>query len=129
MTATAAAKPRPSTDPTMRQIGHGLAMLLGVASLAGGIAGLASGLPHVVGLTLLVSGVVLPVLALKSLGGSRPAWSFAVSVLAVLAVVTFFGAPKIRHVLHIDLWVAMIIPALHSAAVAALAKVRADYHP
>jgi hypothetical protein len=41
--------------------------------------------------------------------------------------VTFFGAPKIRHVLDIGLWHALIIPALMIVATIALGMVRDEY--
>lgn len=116
-----------STNPPARTAGHVLAFLVGVASFIGGIAGLFSSLPTVMGMTLLVVGLVLPVLAWRSLAYSRGGWSFMVSLLAILATVTFFGAPKIRHVLDIPLGVAFLLPAIMITAVVALAQVRADY--
>lgn len=110
-----------------RMIGHGLAVVIGIASLIGGIAGLVSNLPVVMALTLVVSGVLLPVLALSSFKHSRSAWAFLISMLAVLATVTFFGAPKIRHVMHIGLWHALVIPGLMVVAVIALTMVRSEY--
>ena len=110
-----------------RLIGHGLAVGIGVASLVGGVAGLTSHLPVVMATTLVVAGVLLHVLAVSSLKHSRSAWAFLISMLAVLATVTFFGAPKIRHVLHIGLWHALVIPGLMAVAVIALAMVRDEY--
>lgn len=110
-----------------RMIGHGLAVVIGIASLIGGIAGLLSHLPVVMALTLVVSGLLLPVLALSSFKHSRAAWAFLISMLAVLATVTFFGAPKIRHVMHIGLWHAIVIPGLMVVAVIALTMVRSEY--
>lgn len=111
-----------------RMIGHGIAVLIGVASLIGGVAGLMSALPNVLGVTLLACGVLLPLLAVYSLKLSRPAWAFLLTTLAVLATVTFFGAPKIRHMLDISLWFALIIPGLQIVAVVALSMVRGEYH-
>jgi len=67
------------------------------------------------------------VLAVRSLGYSRAAWAFAISLLAVMATVTFFGAPKIRHVLDIPMSLALLIPALQIAALVALSMLKADY--
>jgi hypothetical protein len=103
-------------------VGHGLAVLLGLATFAAGIAG-ASSMPPVMTATLLVVGALMPVLAWRSLTGSRPAWSFLISLLAVFAAVTFFGAPKIRTLLGIGIWTALIVPGLLIAAVCALAMV------
>jgi hypothetical protein len=109
-----------------RAVGHGLGVLLGLATFAAGIAA-ASSMPPVMTATLLVVGALMPVLAWRSLTGSRPAWSFLISLLAVFAAVTFFGAPKIRTLLGIGLWTALIVPGLQIAAVCALAMTRRGY--
>ena len=116
-----------SSNSSARAVGHTLAFLVGVASLIGGIAGLFSKLPTTMGATLLVMGLILPVLAWRSLNLSRGAWAFTIAVLAVFDVVTFFGAPKIAHVLGIPLGLAGVIPVVMTAAVVALSQVRADY--
>lgn len=109
-----------------RLAGHGLAVLLGGATFAAGIAG-ASSMPPVMTATLLVIGALMPVLTWRSLTGSRPAWSFLISLLAVFAAVTFFGAPKIRTLLGISIWTALIVPGLQISAVCALSTLRRDY--
>ena len=116
-----------SSNSGARAVGHSLAFLVGVASLIGGIAGLASRLPKTMGATLLVLGLLLPLLAWFSLQKSRAAWAFAVAVLAVFAVVTFFGAPKIAHVLGVPLGLAAVIPVVMTVAVVALSQARGDY--
>lgn len=110
-----------------RLVGHGLATFIGAASVAGGFGALTSSQPTVMGVTMLITGALLVTLVVYSLKGSRPAWSFLVSMLAVLATVTFFGAPKIRHVLGIGLWTALIIPGLQVVAVIALVMIRGEY--
>lgn len=109
-----------------RAAGHALAFLLGAATFVAGIAA-ASSMPGVMTATLLVIGALLPVLAWASLRGSRPAWSFLISLLAVFAAVTFFGAPKIRTLLGVSIWTALMVPGLQIAAVCALATVRGEY--
>jgi hypothetical protein len=111
-----------------RVVGHGLSVFIGLASLVGGIAGLIAGLPTTMSLTLLAIGLLVPTLAVVSLQHSRAAWSFLIATLAVFATVTFFGAPKIRHVMGVNLAIAMIIPTLQVVAVIALASLRSDYH-
>ncbi len=110
-----------------RLIGHGLAAAMGIASLVGGIAALSKGLPPVMGMTMLVVGGMLPVLTWKSLQRSRSAWSFLIAVVAVFAAVCFFGAPKVRALLGIGLWYAMIIPGLQIVCVIALSMLRGEY--
>lgn len=111
-----------------RQVGHGLAVVTAFASGYGGAEALVGSMPEVLGVTMIVVGATLLLLVYYSRMGSRPAWSFLVGTLVVLAIVTFFGAPKIRNVLDIGLWHALIIPALQVVAVIALTMVRADYH-
>jgi hypothetical protein len=110
-----------------RLIGHAIGFAAGTAALAGGFASLGTSFPGIVAAALLVTGVVLPVLTWRSMRHSRPAWAFLVAVLAVLATVTFFGAPKMRNVLGIGLWYAMIIPAVYVIGVIALSMVRSEY--
>src|SRR5437868_4332277 len=119
--------PTTSTNPAARATGHVLAFLVGLAALVGGIAGLVSPLPTVMGMTLLATGLVLPILTWRSLAYSRGGWAFMISLLAVLGTVTFFGAPKISHVLGIPLGAAFLLPLIMDTAVVALAQVRADY--
>jgi hypothetical protein len=110
-----------------RAVGHGLGFAAGVAAFVAGIAALFSSIPPVVAFALVASGCVLPVLSWKSLQHSRGAWAFLISIMSVLATVTFFGAPKIRNVLGIGLWYALIIPSLEVVAVIALSMVRGEY--
>jgi hypothetical protein len=110
-----------------RLIGHALAGIAAIASLVGGISALIGTLPPVLGVTMLVLGLVLPFLVWGSLIESRSAWAFLISILSVLAIVTFFGAPKVRHVLGIGLWHALIIPGLMTVAVIALSMLRDEY--
>jgi hypothetical protein len=110
-----------------RAIGHLLGFVTGITAFVAGIAALAQGLPNVMGVTLLVLGVVAPVLAYYSWQRSRAAWSVLISILAVFTLVTFFGAPKVRGVLHIGLWSALIAPGLMLVAVIALSMLRAEY--
>jgi hypothetical protein len=79
-------------------------------------------------MTLLVAGVLMPVLAWHSFfRRSRPAWAFLVAICGVFAVVELFGAPKVRGALDVSLWLTMILPGLNVVAVAALISLRADY--
>ncbi len=116
------------SNKTPRLVGHVLTVVVGVCSLGAGIAALAAGLTGVLGVTLLIIGGMLPVLAHFSWRSSRAAWSVMIATLVVFGAVTFFGAPKIRGLLHVNLLVAMIIPAVLITGVVALAMIRGDYH-
>jgi len=107
--------------------GHGMAVMVGVAAFIAGIMALVKSLPPVLGITLLVLGGMLPVVAHFSWRMSRAAWSVMISTLCVFAAVTLFGSPKIAGVMHIDLGIALLIPIVQVAAVIVLAQIRADY--
>jgi hypothetical protein len=108
-------------------VGHGLAVIAGIAALVGGIAAFISGMPPVLGVTMVIIGWLMPLMAILSLRHSRVGWSFLTSLLTVFALVTFFGAPKVRNMLHIGMWYAMVIPGLLTVAVVALSLVRGEY--
>ena len=110
-----------------REVGHGIAALLGFAALAASYGAFEKGLPSVMGVTLLVVGLLMPTLAYLSWNKSRAAWAFLLALIAVFAGVTLFGAPKVRGMLGIGLWTAMIFPALKIVATVALASMRRDY--
>lgn len=108
-------------------VGHILGFALAGAAVIGGIAAFITKLPATLGVTLVIIGALTAVLAFHSMRGSRVAWSFLFAMLTVMAVVTLFGAPKIRNTLHIGLWYAILIPGVMTVGVVALALVRGDY--
>lgn len=110
-----------------RALGHGLACLLGVASIVAGCGAIAHDMPPVMGATLLIVGVLMPVLAWRSLLHSRAAWSFLIALTAVFGGVDFFGAPKVRALLGIGLWTALIVPGLQIVTVVALVMLKDEY--
>jgi hypothetical protein len=119
--------PRQSDMPEARLAGHAIGALAGLASLVGGVAALMHGMPPVLGVTLLIMGATLPVLALFSYQYSRIAWSFLSSIMIVMAIVTLFGSPKVRNMLHIPLGAAMVIPFVLLCGIIALMLVANDY--
>jgi len=118
---------RAHESPQVALSGHGLAVVVGAASFVAGIMALAKGLPGVLGVTTIVVGALLPVLAHFSWRFSRAAWAVMISTLCVFAAVTFFGSPKIANVLHVDLGIALLIPIVQVAAVILLAQIRGEY--
>jgi hypothetical protein len=110
-----------------RVIGHLIPMVLGAVNLVASIVAFSRDQPAVLGMTLLVSGVLMPVLAARSYRQSRPAWAFLIAICGVFAVVEFFGAPKVRGALDVGLWITMILPGLNAVAVAALVSLRGGY--
>jgi hypothetical protein len=111
-----------------RVIGHLLPVVLGAAHLVAAVGAFSRGLPGVLGVTLLISGVLLPVLSWRSYAQrSRAAWSFLLALSAVFAVVGLFGAPKMRGALDVGLWTTMILPGLHGVAAFVLRSLRGEY--
>jgi hypothetical protein len=110
-----------------RLTAHVLAVLLGVAALVAGIESVVHHMPSVMTAVLLSIGALLPVLAYFSWNRSRAAWAYLCSITAVFGIVTFFGAPKVRNVLDVGFWTAMMIPGLMFIAVGALAMCRSEY--
>ena len=118
-----------------RIVGHLIPMLLATLQLIASVAAFwHTDVPRVVGVTLVVSGVLMPVLARASYyDRSRPAWAILITICGVFGVVEFFGAPKVRGALDvaldpdIGLWITMILPGLSAVAVAALASLRGEY--
>ena len=110
-----------------RLVGHALGFLLSVSMLAGGIAAFIGHLPPVLGITMLIVAVVTGLLAFHSMRGSRVAWSFLAALMTVMGIVTLFGAPKVRNLIGIGLWYAIIIPGLLAVGVVALGLIRRDY--
>ncbi len=108
-------------------VGHALGFLLAISMLAGGIAAFIGHLPPVLGVTMLMVAGITGILAFHSMRGSRVAWSFLVALMTVMGIVTLFGAPKVRNLLHIGLWYAIIIPGLLAVGVVALGLIRRDY--
>jgi uncharacterized membrane protein SirB2 len=111
-----------------REVGHVLPAVLGLCNLVGGIKALFTSLPSVLGATLLVSGVLLLVLAHFSYRQrTRAAWAFLASMCGVFALISLFGAPKLRGFLDVSLWTTMIFPGLYVVAAVTLHALRDDY--
>lgn len=76
---------------------------------------------------LLIVAAIFGLLIRLSLRRSRAAWSCLAALCAVYGVVLLFGAPKIRGLVGIGMWIAMIAPGLLAVATAALHTIRAEY--
>jgi len=110
-------------------VGHITAVVLGLGALFAGYESLSTHLPAVMVAVLFAVGVLLPTLAHFSWRGSRAAWSFLIAIIAVFGTVTFFGSPKVRNVLGVGFWTAMILPGIQYVAMSALWMLRDDYRP
>jgi hypothetical protein len=110
-----------------RLLSHALCVVAGVASLVAAYYAFDKGMTKVLPVTLLVLGLMFPLLVWRSLERSRAAWSFLVALCFSLAVVLLFGAPKIRAQIGIGLWIAMIIPGILVLTGIGLTMLRRDY--
>ena len=110
-----------------RWVGHGIAAITGVAAIVAGIGAASVGMTAVLPASLLVAGLVFPVLVWKSLQRVRGAWAFLIGMCAVFATVLLFGATKVRGALGVGLWTALIIPGVLTVGTVALAMLRDDY--
>jgi hypothetical protein len=108
-------------------VGHALALVIAAGALVGAYGSISHGMPGVMTAVLIAVALLLPVLAHFSWRGSRAAWSFMLSIICVFGIVTFFGAPKVRNILGIGFWTAMILPGIQFVCVSALAMVRGEY--
>ncbi len=108
-------------------VAHTIAAVTGLAALFAGIAAFSRDMTSVLPVSLVVSSFVLGILTWKSLDRSRPAWAFLVGMTSILSAVLLFGATKVRGVLDVGLWTALIIPGLLAVATVALTLVRDEY--
>ena len=116
----------PPRSPTS-QVGHVLAVVLGLNSIVDGVLAAMHGMPHVLVATISLVGLLLPVLAVMSyVQHSRAAWSFLISICGVFAIITVFGAPKVAH-LGLPLPLVAIVPLLYITTVVLLALSSTDY--
>lgn len=108
-----------------RAVAHGVPALAGLLSLCAALFAFSLGL--VLPLTLLVVSGVFGLLVWLSLHRSRAGWSCLVALCAVYGIVMLFGAPKVRGLVGVGMWIALIVPGLLGVGTAALHKIRGDY--
>jgi hypothetical protein len=101
-------------------IGHGIPAALGVASLVAAYFAYQSNIQITLTVALLAIGGLLPFTTWLSVHGSRAGWSFLIALSIVLAVMTLFGAPKIRTLTGMHIGVALVFPAAFTFAAFAL---------
>jgi hypothetical protein len=106
---------------------HAVAAVLGAFNLVSGIAVVSAHGSGALSATLLITGVLMPVLAWFSYHRSRAAWSFLTAMCGVLVLATLFGAPKIRNAYDVSLWTTMLLPGFYAIAAAALVRLGGDY--
>lgn len=110
-----------------RWVGHGIAGAASIASLFGAYGAWSHDMPAVLTVALVLLGGLFPALVWRSLLGSRAAWSFLISLTSVYALVLLFGAPKVRTLLEIGLWTALIVPGFLAVGAISLVMLHHDY--
>jgi hypothetical protein len=108
-----------------RAIGHIIPAIAALTSLVA--APFAIDLGIVLPATLVIVSGLLALLIWHSLQRSRPAWACLSALCVVYGVVMLFGAPKVRGLIDVGMWVALIVPALLGVATAALSMIRSEY--
>jgi hypothetical protein len=113
-----------------REVAHGLAVAFGAVFLGSGVLILMRGqMPALVGVFQGSIGALMLRLAWSSYKQKdRAAWAFLLSLSAVLAGATFFGAPRIKGAMDApSLWFVLLIPFLLVAQAVALYRSRNEY--
>jgi hypothetical protein len=111
-----------------RYVGHAIAMVMGVAALNAGVLAFGRDLPTVLPVTLIIlAGTIFLLGRYSFFHKTRAAWAFLIAICGVFGGVMLFGAPKVRGILGINLWMALIIPGLLAVATIALSMARDDY--
>ena len=119
--AAAAAAFRP------RMVGHVLGALLGIVALVGAFGSMTVHFHPVLPAAMFVFGGGLLALTYFSQQRVRGAWAFLIALCGTGALVTLFGATKIRNALGFGLYHAMIVPGLFAVATVALGLIARDY--
>ena len=120
MTAAAAQDP-------VKVIGHVATVVNGAFMIVCGVASLATDLPIVLAVALVVFGAAAVGLARASWRGSRIGWAFGTALDGVLAAIGLFGSPKVAHLVGIPLPVALIPFVVAAASCITLALAYRDY--
>ena len=110
-----------------RLVAHILPLVASLAAFVAAAAGYSKGLHIVLPVTLLLVGMILPLLVWKSFENSRAGWAFLSGMIGVFAVVMLFGSTKVRNVMGIGFWYSMVIPGLLGVGTAALGMIRRRY--
>ena len=112
-----------------RLTAHLLMPVLGALTLTASVASFAhTEMTMVLGTTLGIAGILMPVLAWQSYRHhARPAWAFLIVINGVFAFAELFGVPKVARWLDVSLWITFIVPGLHVVAAFALVSLRREY--
>jgi hypothetical protein len=109
-----------------RAVAHAIPALAGLASLIA--VPFAAKIGIVLAAMLLLAAGSFEILIWHSLRRSRAAWACLSAMCAVYGVVLFFGAPKLRGLVGVGMWIALIAPGLLWVATGALRSLREDYN-
>lgn len=111
-----------------RYVAHGLAILVGILAIVGAVAAGMKDFHPVLPVALGLIGFLLLALATFSfLWRSRAAWAFLISTCGVGALVTLFGATKVRNAVDVSLYHALIVPGILVVATVMLIALSDEY--
>ena len=113
-----------------REVGHGLGAAFALAFLGYGLRILAATpLPPLVGILLLAIGALMAACVWASWKKlDRAAWAFLFALAGTLAIVMFFGTPRIKAALEVEQqFYVLILPAGMAAIAVACYRLRTDY--
>lgn len=111
-----------------RIVTHALAGLIGVTALVGAAGAASKDFHPVLPIALgVLGGLILVLLYFSIATRSRPAWAFLVATCAVGALVTLFGATKIRNATDVSLYHALILPGILAVVTVMLIAQADDY--
>lgn len=111
-----------------RWVAFGIPALAGVLSFAAAVGAIVADISVVLAAALFISSGMFGFLIRLSVEKkSRAGWASLAAMCLVFGIVTLFGAPKLRGLVGVGLWVAMIVPGMFFIAAAALRQLRADY--
>ena len=110
-----------------RVIGHAASIAVALAAGVGCFAVTRTPLPTLLSIVLGTVAALLLILGRMSLRGDRAAWAFITAMTGVMGLCTVFGAPKMRELIGVNIWITMLIPAIAVIGVVGLRKLGPSY--
>ena len=110
-----------------RVIGHAASIAVALAAGVGCFAVTRTPLPTLLSIVLGTVAALLLILGRMSLRGDRAAWAFITAMTGVMGLCTVFGAPKMRELIGVNIWITMLIPAMAVIGVVGLRKLGPSY--
>ena len=110
-----------------RVVGHTASIVVALAAGVGCFAVTSTPLPLLLSIVLGAVAALLLILGRMSLRGDRAAWAFITAMTGVMGLCTVFGAPKMRELIGVNMWITMLVPAMAVIGVVGLGKLGRSY--